>query len=131
MRVLVDTNVLVSAPLFPRSKPAVAISHIAVCHQLFICEQTVAELVDVLTRKAAHLLPKAREVLERMSYELIPALGFMGIAIRDLSDQPILNAAIAYNMDVILTGDKDFLALHLSHPRCLTAAQFLDQEGIA
>lgn len=65
-----------------------------------------------------------------MCYELIPALGFMGVAIRDASDQPILNAAIAYNMDVILSGDKDFLALGLDRPRCLTVAQFLEREGI-
>lgn len=130
MRVLADTNVLVSAVLFPRSKPATALKHIAVCHSLFICEQSVFELTDVLARKAPHLLPSAREWLAGMCYELIPALGFMGVAIRDASDQPILNAAIAYNMDVILSGDKDFLALGHDRPRCLTVAQFLEREGI-
>ncbi len=43
--------------------------------------------------------------------------------IRDAKDQPILNAAIISDVDVILTGDKDFLSLDLEHPKCLTAAQ--------
>ena len=48
----------------------------------------------------------------------------------DAKDQPILNATIAAGVDVILTGDKDFLSLDMEHPRCLTAAQFLDEEGV-
>jgi len=50
--------------------------------------------------------------------------------IRDAKDQPILNAAIVFDVDIILTGDKDFLSLDLEHPCCLTAAQFLEEEGV-
>lgn len=32
--------------------------------------------------------------------------------------------------EVFLTGDKDFLSLDLEHPRCLTVAQFLEEEGV-
>lgn len=49
---------------------------------------------------------------------------------RDEKDQPILNAAILYDVDIILTGDKDFLSLDMDHPKCMTVAQFLDIEGI-
>ena len=41
---------------------------------------------------------------------------------RDVKDQPILNAAILYNIDIILTGDKDFLSLDMNYPRCMTVA---------
>ena len=37
--------------------------------------------------------------------------------IRDAKDQPILNAAIVFDVDIILTGDKDFLSLEIEHPR--------------
>ena len=37
--------------------------------------------------------------------------------IRDAKDQPILNAAIVFDVDIVLTGDKDFLSLEIEHPR--------------
>ena len=50
--------------------------------------------------------------------------------IRDTKDQPILNSAILYNVDIILTGDKDFLCLNMEHPKCMTVTQFLDAEEV-
>ena len=34
------------------------------------------------------------------------------------------------NVDIVLTGDKDFLCLDLQHPRCITATEFLNEENI-
>lgn len=65
-----------------------------------------------------------------MSYDLIPAVDHAEKLIRDAKDQPILNAAIVAGVDIVLTGDKDFLSLHLEHPQCMTAAQFLALEEI-
>lgn len=50
--------------------------------------------------------------------------------IRDAKDQPILNAAIVSDVDIILTGDKDFLSLEMEHPKCMTVAQFFESEGV-
>ena len=40
------------------------------------------------------------------------------------------NAAIVSDLDAILTGDKDFLSLDMEHPKCMTAAQFFEYEGV-
>jgi len=88
MRILVDTNILISAILFPRSR--------------------VAE----------------------MSYELVPAAYHAEKLIRDVKDQPILNAAIISNVDIILTGDKDFLCMDIEQPTCMNVTQFLEAEGV-
>ena len=61
---------------------------------------------------------------------LIPAVDHAEKLIRDAKDQPILNAAIVYDVDIILTGDKDFLNLKMEHPKCMTVARFLEYEGI-
>ena len=63
-----------------------------------------------------------------MSYELIPAIDHAEKLIRDAKDQPILNAAIVYDVDIILTGDKDFLSLDMDHPKCMTASEYLEME---
>lgn len=129
MRVLVDTNVLFSALVFPRSRPAKALLHVANHHEIVLCDRNIAELRDILERKAPQYLPDAEVLLAELSYELIPAVDHAQKLIRDAKDQPILNAAIVSDVDIILTGDKDFLSLDMDHPKCKTVAEFLDDEG--
>ena len=57
--------------------------------------------------------------IAEMSYELIPAVDHAEKLIRDAKDQPILNAAIASDVDIILTGNKDLLRLDMEHPKCI------------
>lgn len=130
MRILIDTNVLFSALLFPNSKPARALIHAVEHHRVVLCERNVSELREILRRKAVKYLPAAEELLAAMAYELIPEEERTAERIRDAKDQPILNAAIASDVDVILTGDKDFLSLELARPACMTAADFLLRERI-
>ena len=131
MRVLVDTNILFSALLFPNSKPAQALMHVAEYHDMVLCDRNIVEIRDILRRKAPKYLPDAEVLLAELSYELIPAVDYAEKLIRDAKDQPILNAAIVADVDIILTGDKDFLSLDMEHPKCMTAADFLDFEGVA
>lgn len=130
MRILIDTNVLFSALLFPHSKPAKALLYAAQNHEIVLCDRNIWEFRDILRRKAPKSLPDAEVLLAEMSYELIPAVDHAEKLMRDAKDQPILNAAIISDVDIILTGDKDFLSLNLEHPTCMTAAQFLASEGM-
>lgn len=130
MRILIDTNVLFSALIFPRSKPAQALLYIADNHKIVLCDRNIAELRTILQRKAPKFLPDAEMLLTEMSYELIPAVNHAEKLIRDKKDQPILNAAIVSDVDIILTGDKDFLSIEMEHPKCMTVAQFLESERL-
>ncbi len=116
--------------VFPRSKPARALFYIADSHEIVLCDRNIMELRDILGRKAPKYLSDAEVLLAEMSYELIPAVDHAEKLIRDAKDQPILNAAIVSDVDVILTGDKDFLSLNMKHPKCMTAARFLESEGV-
>jgi putative PIN family toxin of toxin-antitoxin system len=130
MKILVDTNILISALLFPRSKPAKALLYTAEHHDMVLCDRNLYELRDVLKRKVPNALPDAEVLLAELSYELIPAAYHAQKLIRDAKDQPILDAAIVADVDIILTGDKDFLSLDMEHPKCMTVAQFLEAEGM-
>jgi len=46
--------------------------------------------------------------------------------LRDSSDLPILASAVKEDVDILLTGDKDFAALGLERPKILTPAQFVE-----
>lgn len=59
MRILIDTNILFSTILFPNSKPARAVIHIARNHQPILCEQSIEELEEIVKRKAPKYLSNA------------------------------------------------------------------------
>ena len=130
MRVMADTNVIISALLFPDSVPAKVLLLIARSHNLVLCEHIVAELREVVTRKRPDLLAETDKLLDQLGYELAePSLEAdgpegAGKLISDPKDQPILNAAIAANVDMIVSGDKHFLSLDLERPKTLSPAQF-------
>ena len=87
MKILVDTNILFSAILFPRSKPAAALLHTARYHNMVLCDRNLIELRDILTRKAPDYLPDAEVLLAELSYELIPAAYHAEKLIRDAKDR--------------------------------------------
>ncbi len=49
------------------------------------------------------------------------------VTISDIKDQPILNAAIAADVDVIITGDKHFLKLNIDRPDIVNPSSFLQR----
>ncbi len=44
-----------------------------------------------------------------------------------MNDQPILNAAITYGVDILITGDKHFLELDLESPQIITPSEYKEQ----
>ena len=47
--------------------------------------------------------------------------------VRDEKDRPILRAAVAEQVDVLLTGDKDLLESGITDPKILRADKFLER----
>jgi len=116
MRVLVDTNILLSAMWFKDSRVAKTLLYVADNHDLILCDRNIDEMRIVIKRKTPDILADAELFLAELSYELIPSVEKAEKLIRDPQDQPILNAAIVGGIDIFLTGDKDFLSLDLEYP---------------
>lgn len=133
MRILIDTNILVSAALFPNSVPAKAfMKAVTPPHDAVVCDYSLDEMRRVFNRKFPHKL----EVFERFVSSLTLAVDMVFTptsedsvegesAIRDMNDRPIFRAAVFARVDAILTGDKDFLESGITDPRILTAAEFI------
>ncbi|MDR1616812.1 MAG: putative toxin-antitoxin system toxin component, PIN family [Syntrophomonadaceae bacterium] len=130
MRVLIDTNILLSAMWFKGSTVAKTLLYVAGNHKLILCDRNISEMREVIRRKTPDILADAEVFLAELPYELIPSVERAEKLIRDPKDQPILNAAIVGGIDVILTGDKDFLCLDLDYPKPMTVTQFLEAEGV-
>ena len=132
MRYLLDTNVLVSAILFPHGTPGRAYdAALTTQADVVVCDYTVAELRDVFHAK----FPDRVESLERFIKEMRSGIAVVptpdsvdGVdveRVRDVKDWPIVRAAVAAGVDAIVTGDKDLLDAGLARPLMLTPAQFL------
>jgi uncharacterized protein len=130
MKIMVDTNVLFSALLFPESRPARALLHIAESHNLVLCDYVISELRSVVSRKRPDLLADIDVLMAKLSYELISAPLEPGKLISDPGDHPILNAAIIADVDIILSGDRHFLDLEMEHPKTMSVSGFLDGEAM-
>jgi len=123
--VLVDTNVLISALVFPGGVAAQAFRHVAAEQRLALTRQIIDETHDVVKQKWPHLLDAVDEFLAGLEFDMLPVAP-SGMVIRDATDQPILDAAITATVDVILTGDKDFHDLAISHPAAMTPRDYLN-----
>ena len=114
MRLVVDTNVSVSAALKERSLPAIAV-HLAARHGTILkSAATEAQLFAVLARPylAPLVAPAAHDRLKALlaAAEPVTITGRIA-ACRDPTDDKFLELAVDGRADSILTGDADLLAL--------------------
>lgn len=124
-RILIDTNLLVAAVVWPQGLAAAALLRVLEDDVLVVTDYIVDEFRDVIARKFARYGDAAEAFLSDMRYEILP-VGTSQVDIRDVKDKPILDAAVAAAVDVIVTGDKDFHALEISEPMILTPRQYLE-----
>jgi uncharacterized protein len=115
MRVVLDTNVLVSAALKQQSIPAMA-AHIAARRGgLLKSRATERQLFDVLARPyfASLVDPETLTWLKDLlaAAELITITERIA-ACRDPTDDKFLELAVDGRADAIVSGDGDLLALH-------------------
>ena len=132
MRVLIDTNILISAALSSKGTPYQAfIKAVTYPNHGMVCEQNIDELRRIFNRKFPQKIHALETILSLalMTLELVPTPVEEHISeskIRDVNDRPILRAAIHAKADILLTGDKDFLESGLATPQILTAADFVN-----
>lgn len=131
MRVLIDTNIMISAALSPNGTPYKAfLKAVTYPNKGIICDQNIEELRRIFNRK----FPQKISLLEHfltialLTMEVVPTPieEFEEESyIRDVADRPILRAALNAKVDILLTGDKDFLESGIIHPKIITATEFV------
>ncbi len=128
MKIMLDTNVLLSLLLFPSPRMNAMMEHIFTEHELMLSSFVVDELKNVIRRKFPAKMKAVDTLLLRMSYDLVYTPEIMDetlFSIRDVKDYPVLYTAIIEDADVLITGDKDFSSIELDKPEILTPADFL------
>ena len=115
-RFVFDTNVVVSAFLFPYSSVAKAFEKGLESGAILLSEETLEELQEVLLKdKFDKYLPKPiRQAFVRKFEILAPMIEITETitACRDPKDDKFLSLAVTANVDAIISGDKDLLVLN-------------------
>jgi len=116
LRVVVDTNVLVSRLLAPDSVPARVVSHAVRHGRLLVSEATLAELAEVLGRQKfdRYLTLDERKQFVRLlvRFAEIPPIAHRVAVCRDPADNKFLDLALSGAASAVVTGDRDLLELH-------------------
>lgn len=134
MKVMIDTNIFISAALFSNGKTAQALLKAMVSpYEPVVCDY----VVDELHRKFRENFPSKTVEMEAFLYSILQSVELVKTPdtevseeqlIRDIKDRPILRAALNEGADLFLTGDKDFLESAIVDPRIVSVNEFLEMK---
>ena len=131
MRIMIDTNILISAFVFNSVSMNKLIEKIVEEHNLVISSFVLEELNEVVKRKFPNQVKALDKFLTALSFQLVyspktPEDSNL-FYIRDEKDYMVLYAAIIEDVDVFITGDKDFNDVAVDKPEILTSSEFLEK----
>jgi uncharacterized protein len=133
MRVVLDTNVLVSGIAYPESVPGRIVK---VWRQggldVVLSRYILDEIGRVLPRLARISLSsdQIRDLTDSFMFlaDIVEPDGERDESLRDPADQQVLGTLKASKADYLITGDKDLLVLAEKYP-ILTPAAFWERHG--
>ena len=116
MRIMVDTNIIVSLVVFNNEQLMSIFVNISKNHKLILSSYIIEETFTVFN----------------YNYELIYYYPFFSkyesnIKIRDKNDVPILTSALIAKADILITGDKDFDGIYIKGLNIMTLREFYDK----
>ena len=130
MKVMLDTNILVSAFVFKSKKMNELIYKLSVEHEIVICSYTIEELKELVDTKFKVTQKDLDEFLKDFPFILVYSPTTVEnklFEIRDKDDYIILHTAIIEDVDVFITGDKDFNDIDIDKPEIMSATEFLEK----
>jgi putative PIN family toxin of toxin-antitoxin system len=126
MRVLLDTNVIVSA-VTTRGLCADVFRAVLAAHELVTCAQVLQEVRRILSMKFGVPEPLIAEYLELIGQDAIVAEpeDLPDLPIQDQNDAEIVAAALSAGAQVLVTGDHELQGLkHIGKVRIMSPRAF-------
>ena len=126
MRILIDTNVLVSAFVFGGKAGALMNMLFESSHELLVSDYVDAEFKAILEMKWKEKSEKVYSLYHKLPFVFCGSSPIQTGNLRDAKDIPVLSDALFHNVDMILSGDKDFIEAKLERPLVMSPAMFYD-----
>jgi len=115
-RIVLDSNVILSAALFKQSSPRQALDKAAVSGQVLMSNEIIGELQDIFNRPKFDKY-SSKQVRNEFLNDFLAVVENVEIVekitiCRDRKDDKFLELAVNGNANYIITGDQDLLVLH-------------------
>ena len=130
MKVMLDTNILISAFVFKSKKMNELIYKLSKEHEIIICSYTFEELKELISTKFKVSQKELDEFFMNFPFNLVYSpisVENKLFDIRDKNDYIILHTAIIEDVDIFITGDKDFDDIDIDKPEIMNATEFLEK----
>lgn len=134
MRIMIDTNVLLSSVVFPNPKMLSLIEKVTTEHNLILCSHIIEELHEVINLKFGDKKESLEKFLSKLTYDFVYTPTDINLSnypeIRDKNDLPILVSALVGGVDLIITGDKDYFDIRTASdelPMIMTPREFIEK----
>lgn len=124
MKILLDTNVLISAFVFGGAAGKVLDALLESSHALYVSDYIDAEFRAKLEQKWPKKSDQVYSLYRTLPFHFCQSTPDKLGNLRDKKDIPVLSDALFHHIDIILTGDKDFLEANLEKPIILSPAMF-------
>jgi putative PIN family toxin of toxin-antitoxin system len=128
MKVIIDTNILVSAALKNRQPEQVVLLVASHC-QWLVSTEILQEYEQVLSRKKLNIARDKRDRFIRLIKQLTDLVEVNSVVDfpRDRKDAKFLACAMAAKADFLITGDRDFSeAQQLIETKIISVKEFLE-----
>lgn len=126
MKILLDTNVLISAFVFGGTAGRLMNLLFESEHEMLVSEYVDKEFEEKLIAKWPNKADKVYQIYRQMDFCFCESADKLSGKLRDAKDIPILSDALYHKADLILTGDKDFLEAGLAKPMVFSPAMMLE-----
>ena len=133
LRVVLDTNILVSAIAYPGSIPGRIFSAWQSGHLDVVLSRYILDEMERVLPKFPRVELNASEIRDladsfMFRAEMVEPSAVAEALLRDEADAPVLGTLLAAKADYLITGDKDLLALSERYP-IVTPAAFWEKHG--
>jgi len=130
MKIMIDTNIIISSILFPKSIISEIVKHMVVNHKITLSQYTIDEIKEVFGKKFPHRINEMENFMKDLPYDLFSLREIDNKKypkIRDNNDIPILANAIESDVDLLVTGDKDFDEISMKRPKIITPRKYANE----
>ena len=126
MKILLDTNILISAFVFGGKVRKLLYLMAELEWKICVSEYVEKEFRKKLNEKWVERSEKIYSEYEKLNLIRLESTDKILGSLRDDKDVPVLSDAIFHEVDILLTGDKDFLEFDIDTPLIISPTELLN-----
>lgn len=127
---MLDSNIIISYILFNNKIMTLFFDYILNNENIIMSDKIEEELRLVFNKKFPNKINNLEVFLSELDCEKIITNRVIDnniIHIRDIKDYPIFYSALIGNVDIFITGDKDFSDIKIEKPRIMSIREYLNE----